>query len=170
MHNKLQAVSNGILEELNRFSDEIIYLGPPIEDDRLLHFEAKIGFSFPEDFRFIVSRHNGISLGGIEVFGLDKALRGSSMDEIYEFEHKHAGSKMPDTYLPFSPDGAGNHYCLDLSTLANGICKIVFWQHDLEYENEDQVETCNNSFSDWLQEVLIGWALEDYNYDGSPRA
>ena len=169
MNNEILVMANGILEELYKFSDDMVYLGPAVSDNSLLRFETQIGFSLPEDFRFIISKHNGISLAGIAVCGLDKALQGSSLDEIYKFEHEGAGSKMPNSFLPFSPDGAGNHYCLDLSTLVDGRCNVVFWQHDQQYENTDQVEVCNNNFCDWLQEVMIGWTLEDYNFNGSTR-
>jgi hypothetical protein len=76
---------------------------------------------------------------------------------------------MPKYFLPFSPDGYGNHYCLDFSRIKNEICPIVFWQHDFKYENLTEVETCNNSFVDWVNEVLIEWTLEEYNYDGTEK-
>ena len=169
MRNETSIKGNEVLNELYKFSDDLIELGPPITDNRLIVFEAKIGFLLPDDFRFIISRHNGISLAGTEVFGLDKSLRGSSIDEVYDFEHKNANPEMPNAFLPFSPDGRGNHYCLDLSTMENERCKVVFWQHDFEYETLDQVEICNTDFFDWLKQVMIDWNLEDYNYDGSSR-
>lgn len=76
---------------------------------------------------------------------------------------------MPLEFLPFSSDGRGNHYCLDLSRLKGGSCPVIFWQWDFQYPNIEAVETCNESFYDWLDEVMIGWTLEEYNYDGSLR-
>jgi hypothetical protein len=71
--------------------------------------------------------------------------------------------------LPFSPDGAGNHYCLNLSKLQNGLAPVVFWQHDAQYNNEDELETCNPNFYEWVKEVMIDWTCEDTNYDGSDK-
>ena len=53
--------------------------------------------------------------------------------------------------------------------MENVICPIVFWQWDYLYEDIKEVETCNSSFLDWIQEVVIDWTLEDYNYDGSEK-
>lgn len=158
---------NSILLELNRFSESIAYFGPSIVDLRIEEFEKHIQRVLPMDFRSILSKYNGLSIAGIEVFGLDTSLKGSSLLEVYEFEHLGTLKKMPPQFVPFSADGMGNHYCLDLSRLEKGTSPIVFWQHDFEYNDISEVETCNESFHQWLKEVMIGWALEEYNYDGS---
>jgi hypothetical protein len=88
------------------------------------------------------------------------------LDNLYRIEHFEVGNPMPLEFFPFSPDGGGNHYCFDLS---NHDDKVYFWQHDYEYADKTEVECCNNSFYEWIQEVLIDWTLEDYNYDGSEK-
>ncbi|MEO6520171.1 MAG: SMI1/KNR4 family protein [Mucilaginibacter sp.] len=118
-----------LIAELKKFSKEIIDLGKSISDDRFEIFEKSIGFQLPIDFKYILTKYNGISLLGTEVLALDK-LQSSSLSEIYTFEHHEAGNPMPLKFLPFSPDGYGNHYCLDLSNLKDGLCPVVFWQHD----------------------------------------
>jgi cell wall assembly regulator SMI1 len=158
-----------IIKELSKFSDGLLYLGPPIPGNRLEVFEKKIGFFLPSDFKYLLIKHNGISLSGTEVYGIDKALRGSSLDEVYHFEHDLVDNEMPIHYLPFSPDGFGNHYCLDLSKIVDGVSPVIFWQHDYFYKNLDEVEVCNVSFTEWINEVLIAWTLEDYNYDGTEK-
>lgn len=157
-----------LIEELSKFADDLLYLGPPILDDRLEIFEKKIGFFLPFDFKYLLTKHNGISLNGTEIYGIDVALRGSSLDALYEWEHYEAGNPMPEIFFPFSPDGFGNHYCLDLSKLSDGLCPIVFWQHDCDHTLYE-VELCNNSFSDWIKEVMIACTLEEYNYDGTEK-
>jgi hypothetical protein len=159
-----------LLKELNKFDTSIIYLGPEIMDDRLRVFERNVGFEFPLDFKYIIKKHNRIVLAGTEIYGLDNALRGTSLDEVYKFEHdKKTHNAMPSEFLPFSPDGRGNHYCLNLSKLINGVCPVVFWQHDFIYRNIEEVEQCNDDFVNWIKEVMIEWTLEDYNYDGSEK-
>ncbi len=158
-----------LLDELHKFSNDVLYLGASITDDRLEKFEKRIGFSLPVDFKYIMKKHNGISLMDTEILGLDAALlRGSSLDEVYIFEHE-ADSAFPVGFLPFSPDGRGNHYCLNLSEQKEGICPVVFWQHDYAYENINDVEVCNVKFADWVKEVMIDWTLEDHNYDGTEK-
>ncbi len=166
----MNANNNGqIIAELYKFSESILDLGKPIKDDRLEIFEKNIGYSLPSDYKNFMTKHNGFSLFGTLIYGIDKELRGSSLDVVYEFEHYKVFNKMPSFFIPFSPDGRGNHYCLDLSKLTNDVCPIIFWQCDYKYENIEDIEICNNSFLDWIQEVVIDWTLEDYNYDGSKK-
>ena len=160
---------DAVLDELKKFDGELRHLGGYIDDDRLRLFEKNIGFNLPLDFNYLLSLQNGFSLMGVEVYGLDQSLQGSSLDKVYHFEHYDAGNPMPAHFLPFSPDGFGSHYCLDLSNVKGGICPIVFWQHDVIYRSPDAVENCNKSFTEWVQEVMIDWTLEDYNYDGTEK-
>ena len=161
---------DAILNELSLFSDDLLYLGPAISDDRLELFEKQIGFVLPFDFKYIAKKHNRIVLAGIEIYGLDKALKGNSLEEIYKYEHdEKIYNAMPNKFLPFSPDGRGNHYCFDLLKFNSGACPVVFWQHDYVYESKDEVEVCNASFVEWIKEVLIDWTLEDYNYNGTAK-
>ncbi|KKO89205.1 hypothetical protein AAW12_24080 [Sphingobacterium sp. Ag1] len=157
------------LEELYKFSDSILYLGEPILDSRLENLESQIGFKLPEDFKYILKKHNKFSLAGTEVYGLSENYGGSSLDFVYNFEHFEAEQEMPKPFFPFSPDGQGNHYCLDLSKIKDGLCPVVFWQWDIEYEDLADVEECNTNFLDWIGEVMIEWTLEVYDYDGSEK-
>ncbi len=107
-----------LLTELYKFDESIISLGPPIGDERLELFEKEIGFNLPLDFKYIFKKHNRIVLAGTEIYGLAKELRGTSLDIIYKYEHsKEVHNAMPNEFLPFSPDGRGNHYCINLSKL-----------------------------------------------------
>ena len=114
-------------------------------------------------------KHNYFSLAGTEVLGIGNEFKEQSIDKLYVFEHKEIGNPMFKEFLPFSPDGFGNHYCLDLSKVENDICPVVFWQHDHSYEDKNEVEVCNFKFTDWIKEVMIEWTLEDVNYDGSDK-
>lgn len=158
-----------VLKELLLFSDDILYIGPEIVDDRLELLEKEIGFKFPVDFKYILTKYNGISLMGTGICGLDKTLLGSSLDEMYRFEHFETGNNMPPEFFPFSPDGFGNHYCFDLSEFNEGLCPVVFWQHDFFYSDTDEAEVCNPDLVAWIKEVMIDWTLEDTNYDGSDK-
>ncbi len=51
----------------------------------------------------------------------------------------------------------------------NGACPVVFWQHDFIYRNTGEAEECNDSFINWIKEVMIEWTLEEYNYDGTGK-
>jgi cell wall assembly regulator SMI1 len=160
---------NEILKELSKFSEDILFLGEPITDKRIIEFEKQIGFALPLDFKYLLSIHNSFSLSGTGVLGIGEEFRGASLENVYQFEHKEVGNPMLAEFLPFSPDGAGNHYCLDLSRLNQDLCPVVFWQHDYEYSGKEDVETCNANFFEWIQEVMIDEWLEEINYDGSDK-
>lgn len=159
-----------LLKELYKFSDTILSLGDPIDDNRLEDFEKCLGYELPSDFKFIITRHNSFSIAGTEVLGVGEDLQEESIEQVYKFEHDEVGNPMPPSFLPFSPDGFGNHYCFNLGKLNNGICPVIFWQHDCVYSNEDEAEVCNANFIEWVKEVMIDWTLEDINYDGSDKA
>jgi cell wall assembly regulator SMI1 len=159
-----------VVAEFNKFSEDLVYLGRPISDNRLEVFESQIDFILPFDFKYLLKKHNGFSLNGTEVYGIDESLRGASIDHIYRSEHSSLmATWMPVNYLPFSPDGRGNHYCLVLTTNSKITCSIAFWQHDVSYKSSDDIEICNDSFIDCVKEVMIDWTLKDYNYDGTEK-
>jgi cell wall assembly regulator SMI1 len=158
-----------VLSELYKFSEIMLSLGPPIEDNRIIELEQQIGLVLPLDYKYIMQKHNYFSLGGTEVLGIGGGLNGYSINSLYVFEHEEVGNPMFKQFLPFSPDGYGNHYCLDLSKLENDICPVIFWEHDCSYEDKNDVEVCNTSFTEWIKEVMIDWNLEDTNYDGSDK-
>ena len=58
---------------------------------------------------------------------------------------------------------------LDLSRLNKNLCPVVFWQHDYDYSDKTNLETCNNSFTEWVNEIMIAWTLEEFNYDGTEK-
>ena len=156
-------------EELLKFSNSILNLESPIIDSRIEDFENKIEYKLPKDFKYFIKKNNGFSLSVTEVYGIGKEFLNSSLDEIYDFEHNEVGNPMPKYFWPFSPDGYGNHYCIDLSRIENEICPIVFWQHDYNYKNISEVETCNKNFVEWINEVMIEWTLGEYNFDGTEK-
>lgn len=157
------------LNKLYKFSPKVLQLGNEIIDDRIEKLEMKLSIKLPNEFIYLLKKHNGIFLLGVEVFGLGLDFGEMSLDKIYDFEHENVQNSMPNYYFPFSPDGMGNHYCLDLSRIKNNeTCPVVFWQWDIDY-NFNEVETCNVNFQEWIEEVLIGWAEADYNYDGSEK-
>jgi cell wall assembly regulator SMI1 len=158
-----------ILTELRKFSDAICELGNPINDNRLETFETNFGMKLPDDFKYMIRQHNSFSLSGVEVHGFEIQQDVQSIEQVIKFEHLEAGNPMFPDFLPFSPDGYGNYYCLDLSRIQDDVCPIIFWQHDYFYEKQNEVETCHDSFLDWVQEVMIDWTLEEMNYDGSSK-
>ena len=145
-----------IVAEIEQFGSDEYVLGKPTDNCTFHKFENKINYKLPFEFVALMSRINGFNIQGSEVYSLDSHLS-TSLDRVYEFEHKNDDT-MPAWYLPFSNDGRGNHYCLDLLNQHCGLCNVIFWQYDLMYAPDySDIETCHSSFLDWVLEVAIEW-------------
>ena len=156
-----------VIAELLKFSSNILELGYPILDNRINLFEKKYGIHVPNDFRDFVSQYNGISLAGIEVYGFD-ITKPESIENVYDYEHFQVSIPQYPHLIPFSPDGGGNFYCFDTANISTkGDCPIVFWVSNYIYSDSDCPETVNNNFLEWLQQVVIDWTLECYDYEGN---
>lgn len=156
-------------QTLIKFDDTLLELGEPIIDNKLERFEAKYSIQLTNEFNFMLKKHNGFSLGGTEVFGIGEEFKAKSLDILYNNQHSNFQNFIPKNIIPFSPDGAGNHYCLDLTRSTSETCPIIFYQHDYEYKDINDIETCNTSFAEWIDEVMISWTLKDHDYDGSSK-
>lgn len=153
---------------LKKFSTSMIEMYDPIEPVILKHFEERYKLILPTELEELLLLHNGINLMGTEIYGITSFSNRYDLKKCYEFEHE-VGNKMPLFYLPFSPDGYGNHYCFDLSSKSSKEKPIIFWQHDCLYSLKEEPEVVNNNLNDWIKEVMIDWTLDDYNYDGTEK-
>jgi cell wall assembly regulator SMI1 len=160
---------NNVIEELLLFSDRDLTLNAPAGPGVVERFESRFAVVLPNDYKQLVSRYNGFSATGTEVYGVGKEIKGSSIDEWYVIEHDEVANPMYKYLVPFSPDGYGNHYCFDLSTMKDGLCQVIFWRHDCSYSETDPPEVANESFAAWIKEVVIDWNLENNDYDGKSK-
>lgn len=158
-----------LIKELLKFSDDILEFGSNINDSRIEEFEQYRKLTIPSDFKQFMKKVNGFSLMGTEVYGFNKD-KVNAIENIYHREHFEVRIPQFPHLVPFSPDGRGNFYCLDtLNQLENGDYPIIFWVSNYEYTIDDAPEITHNNFLDWVQEVIVDWTLEDYNYDGSTK-
>ena len=76
---------------------------------------------------------------------------------------------MPEALIPFAPDGGGNHYCIDTSTIEDKEAIVVLWMHDADPEHS--MAKTHASFSAWLSEFVNEYQdmsqddLSDYQTD-----
>lgn len=157
-------------EKLALFSESILTLNPPVHERDILETEKIIGIILPQEYKAFLLECNGFSLLGNVVYGIGNAGNIPSLEIQNDYEHKISSfSLMPKYVIPFSPDGGGNHYCFDMSLSTEDSCPIVFWQIGYVYSEADKPEVVNNSFSDWFNEVVIEWTLENYDYEGNEK-
>jgi cell wall assembly regulator SMI1 len=160
---------NEIFEELMKFNPRLRTFKEGISQEKIQAFEAGHNLSLPNDYKEFLKRTNGFSLRGTTIYGIYDDSKTFSLNEAFQIEHFEVENVMPMHFIPFSPDGGGNHYCFDVSRSNQNSCKVVFWQHNLSYDDEFLPEEISDSFVDWAKEVLIDWKLEDYDYDGNDR-
>jgi len=160
------------IENFNKFSKSIKFIGNEVDNSIIFEFNKKFENKIPSDFLYILKNMNGFSLMGTEVLGFHNNEENTDdLTKIYHREHFLVELTMPDYFIPFSPDGYGNYYCLDISRYNEDdfLCPIVFWEYGHSFVNGNDIETSHSSFIDWLEEVIINWTLEDYNYDGTQK-
>lgn len=159
---------NEVITELKRFSSRIITINEGVIETKIHEFEEQHHITLPHDYKILLRWSNGLCLMGTSVFGIYDDTVFSSLGGSYKLEHFEVGNEMPLHLVPFSPDGGGNHYCFDMNQCDEASCKVVFWQHDLSYD-ETAPEVVNNNFKEWVQEVVIDWTLEEYDYEGNEK-
>lgn len=159
-----------IINELKKFSLNILDLGTSIKDNRIEKFEFNNQINLPEDFKEFMKEINGFSLMGTEVYCFDED-KANSIEKLYEREHFQVNFPQYPKYVPFSADGRGNFYCLDTYNLAKDkkLCPVIFWVSNYEYTIEDQPELAFTTFGEWIEEVVIAWTLEDFDYSGNEK-
>jgi cell wall assembly regulator SMI1 len=153
-------------QELNKFSNDLIEIGEPIQDDRIEKVEKILNHKLPPIFKSTFQQMNSFSLYGNEVYGFAPLKGQLTLNDLYNIEHFEVGNPMPENVIPFSPDGGGNHYCIDLTS--SNPEQVLFWVHDLELTDDGQLEICNSNIVDWFQEIINN-VLEDYDYLGNEK-
>lgn len=154
-----------VLIELKKFSTEVVELFEPMDNSTIKDFENRHRVVLPDEYKKILLFSNGLSVRGSELLPLVSKRTKNTVEEIYRIIKE----VLPSNFLPVSPDGAGNYYCLSLATLKGGSCEVTFWQSDYEYSDLDLPEVVNASFSEFIKEVFIDWTLQDYDFNGNKK-
>lgn len=159
-----------VYAELTKFSSEVLELHRPALSDHILVFEHQIDCQLPKDFKALLQLSDGFNLIGTEVYGIGEEDT-FNLARAYHIEHELVAVPQYSYLVPFSPDGRGNFYCLDTSKLSleGKTCPVVFWVSNHEYSAKDEPEVTHQSFTEWMQECVIDWTLEDYDYEGNEK-
>jgi hypothetical protein len=163
--------TQNITEQLKRFSPKIADFGESINAELIRFFEEAYNVELPKDYKELLYIFNGFSVMGNEVYGIGENAVTLPLENAYQFEHFQVEVPQPLHLVPFSSDGGGNFYCFDTQEqTANGqSCAIVFWVSNYLYTTEDAPAQVYETFEDFVQEVIIDWTLEDYDYEGNTK-
>jgi len=160
-----------ILDKLKKFSLDVLTLNPPVDSMLVINFEERFGIKLSNDYIYLLSQTNGFNLMGDEILGISCFPNTNDLAETYYFEHFEVIYPQYKHLIPFYPDGGDNFYCFDSEnrTKDGDSCKIVFWYSNYQYTESDTPEITHDCLADFINECIIGWTLENYNYDGSRK-
>ena len=139
------------LQEILALAPENVFTGG-VDALQVAEIETQFNILLPESYSEFL-KHFGAAVWPDLIYGAGPSLPTYlRLAENIVFEQQLAGNPMPAHIIPVSPDGAGNHYALDLSQMQNGECPVVFWQHDIE--NPNPLETISENFVSWFLEFV----------------
>jgi cell wall assembly regulator SMI1 len=137
---------------IDAFSDK--EHGSGATDSEISNAESLLGVRFPESYRSFLRRIGWGRFSHQELYGL-----GSDTPAYLELikntlvERDTMGPPMPSQLVPVMNDGAGNHFCLDSTTVVDGECPVVFWDHEQGFNQTPQ--TVAQSFDKWMVDLLM---------------
>lgn len=177
--NKLIKCLDQITDNFKEFNYD---LNPGVTEKKILSLENIIKKQFPEDFKAFYKLHNGENAHG---YGILKGEEFLSMERILEewnvwqelidskaLLNDEEGEYISEAdlgvknvwwnpnWIPFSYDGNGNHYCIDLDPSAEGTYgQIIRVWHD-----EPVRELLNSSFTEWINEYISQLENNEFTY------
>ena len=157
-----------LIEELKKYDKNICTMYPGINQKKIDALENAIGYNLPLDFKEFLTHCNGFELLSDRVYGVHDGKKAIDLLENYKWEKEESNNPLWAHLLPFAPDGSGSHFCLDLKTVHEKTCKVVYWQYDYSYSKKDPPDINNYSFSDYLKDILED-IHETINYNGTDK-
>ena len=148
------------------YSDGLLDLNPPATNEEIEELKNALGVDLPDDFISVLKIHNGQKGDSAWLFDSQEFLSTKRIIEEFNtwknlLETELQGKiSTPDdgvksdwwntSWIPFTSDGCGDHYCIDLSPTANGTKGqiITLW-----YELAER-EIVSKSFSSWFDEYI----------------
>jgi cell wall assembly regulator SMI1 len=134
---------------IDALQDKEVGSGATAEDVQFV--EQTLGVQFPKDYDAFLQKYGWARLMYDEFYGIGDSVP-AHLNLITNTVRERTDFRpyLPKYLIPVLADGAGNHYCLDLSKAESGISPVVFWDHD---EGETQTpNVVGLSFSDWIVE------------------
>ena len=121
----------------------------PATSAEIQRAEKALGFVFPRTYKWFLETF-GFCFWPTMIYGLGDSLpEGFSIIHVTEQERHQVEPELPLPLIPFAPDGAGNHFCLDTAQMVKEECPVVFWDHEGE-EDQERVPLYP-TFLDWLE-------------------
>lgn len=174
MENRIDYKSqiDGVLNKLMKFSDKLRGTYNPVDSQWINRFEKEFSVKLPDDYKYLLSKTNGLILGMYEIAGLygTNFVEVCDLYNMYKFEHFEVQVPQYEYLIPFSPDN-GNFYCFNtkVKTNNNASNQIIYWVSNYEYSDEDTPEIVYDCLADYIDDWIISHIEEWFNYDGSEK-
>lgn len=110
-----------IIQIINQVSEQGDFTGG-VNDNRISEIETMLNVRLPESYKWFIKEYGHGGIGGIEILGVSKAEIPSCVKET----QKYRQYGLPE-YFVVVENCDEWLYCLDLSQLANGECRVVDW-------------------------------------------
>ncbi|MBA0166831.1 MULTISPECIES: SMI1/KNR4 family protein [Pectobacterium] len=158
-------------------------LNPPATEQEIGALEHALGISLPEDYKACLRIHNGQDTYSGGLFENAEFLSTHAVREQWEIwqsllsdgQFEGIQSSPEDgikadwwntKWIPFTHNGGGDHYCLDLDPAPGGQHgQIITMWHDM-----DEREKLSSSFAHWFQsyvsDVIAGKYVYSDEYGG----
>jgi hypothetical protein len=128
-------------------------VGGGVSEAEVSEAERLLGIHFPTQLRAYLLQLGFLNVAHYEFYGLGEGLP-KYLDIVLETlaERHEFRPYLPKHLIPIQNNGAGDHYCLDLSSSMDDP-PVVFWSHE---EDESQTpEPEGECFSLWLLEHVV---------------
>jgi hypothetical protein len=150
-HSSYEASMQEALKTIRSHAAET-YVGTGAPDPAIHAAEAALGVRFPLAYRTFL-RELGVTLWPREIYGIvESNSRYSNVVENTLSERTEVEPELPPHLVALSPDGWGNHYCLDPSSPSGDECPVVFWNHELGSDQTPKVVSAG--FLAWLRSEI----------------
>jgi hypothetical protein len=127
-------------------AEEDLHRGPDLS-----RIEGQLGAVLPESYKHFL-REVGWSYWPEDIYGVSPGVPGMGLIERTRAEREDVALPLPRPLIPFSPDGWGNHYCMDTARLVDGECPVVLWDH--QGGSDQELRQTHASFLDWLEATV----------------
>ena len=148
------------------YSDGLLDLNSPATNDEIEELRSALGVDLPDDFISVLKIHNGQKGEVAWLFDSQEFLSTQRIIEEFNIWKNLLETKLQGkvsvaddgltnewlniNLIPFTSDGCGFHYCLDLSPTSSGTKgQIITLWYEL-----DEREIVSQSFSLWFKEYV----------------
>lgn len=166
----------------SNFAEGLEDLNPPATDDEISHLEHHLGFSLPADFVDCLKIHNGQKNTAGGLFEATEFLSTRRIAEEWKvWKELHDGGDFEGNlsnpaegvkndwwnpkWVPFTYNGAGDHFCLDLDPAPGGQSgQVITMWHDFG-ERALLAPSFQVWFQNYVQAILDGKYVYSEDYE-----